>query len=71
MTAIGSLRWTKRLQARYATGWRRVRRNSSAAQLYGINVNRMKMAAYVIVGVFTALSGRCQGDCPETAEVCG
>ena len=31
--------------------------NSSAAQLCGINVNKMKMAAYVIVGVLTALSG--------------
>ena len=31
--------------------------NNSAAQLCGINVNKMKMAAYVIVGVLTALSG--------------
>lgn len=31
--------------------------NNSAAQLCGINVNKMKMAAYIIVGVLTALSG--------------
>lgn len=31
--------------------------NSSAAELCGINVNRIKMAAYMIVGVLTALSG--------------
>lgn len=31
--------------------------NNSAAQLCGIDVNRIKMAAYIIVGVLTALSG--------------
>lgn len=31
--------------------------NSSAAELCGINVKRIKMAAYMIVGVLTALSG--------------
>lgn len=31
--------------------------NNSAARLCGINVGRIKMAAYIIVGVLTALSG--------------
>lgn len=31
--------------------------NSSAAQLCGIDVNKMKMSAYIIVGILTALSG--------------
>lgn len=31
--------------------------NESAARLCGINVNRIKMASYIIVGVLTALSG--------------
>lgn len=31
--------------------------NSSAAELCGINVNRIKISAYVIVGILTALSG--------------
>jgi ribose transport system permease protein len=49
--------WLPVRRSRFGIGWYAVGGNESGAYFSGVNVNRAKMSAFVVAGVFSALAG--------------